>query len=124
MVWGSVLLTGFLFGISGVKPIPIILAVQALNGLILPLVTAYLIIIVNDQKLIPKEHRHASFYNLVLLLIFAAVLLIGLTSIDKSYSAFAGLKESHFAFIVTVTALLVLVVAGHVFVLGKRKDDH
>ena len=124
MVWGAVLLTGFLFGISGVKPIPIILAVQALNGLILPLVTAYLIIIVNDEELIPKVHRHSGYYNVVLILIFSAVLLIGLTSIDKSYSAFAGLKESHFAFIVTVTALLVLVVAGHVFVLGKRKDDH
>ena len=124
MVWGAVLLTGFLFGISGVKPIPIILVVQALNGLILPLVTAYLIIIVNDEELIPKVHRHSGYYNVVLILIFSAVLLIGLTSIDKSYSAFAGLKESHFAIIVTVTALLVLVVAGHVFVLGKRKDDH
>ncbi len=124
MVWGTVLLTGFLFGISGVKPIPIILAVQALNGLILPLVTAYLIIIVNDEELIPTVHRHSGYYNVVLILIFSAVLLIGLTSIDKSYSAYAGLKEGHFAIIVTVTALLVLVVAGHVFVLGKRKDDH
>lgn len=124
MVWGIVLLTGFLFGISGVKPIPIILAVQALNGLILPLVTAYLIIIVNDEELIPKDHRHAGIYNLVLLLIFAAVLLIGLTSVDKSLSVFSGLQESHFAIIITFTALLVLAVAWQVFVVGKRKDDH
>lgn len=115
LVWGAVLLTGFLFGISGVKPIPIILAVQALNGLILPLVTAYLIIIVNDGALIPKEHRHGSPYNLVLLLIFAAVLLIGLTSVDKSVSAFAGWKESHFVGIVSITSLSVLMMGWKVF---------
>ena len=122
-VWGSVLLTGFLFGISGVKPIPIILAVQALNGLILPLVTAYLILIVNDETLIPKEHRHSRFYNLLLLLIFSSVLIIGLTSIDKSISAFAGLAESHFTFIVMVTTLLVFFVGWKVFKIGKRQDD-
>ncbi len=122
LVWGTVLLTGFLFGISGVKPIPIILAVQALNGLILPLVTAYLIIIVNDEKLIPKAHRHAGFYNLVLLIIFSAVLLIGLTSIDKSLSVFTGLKESHFALIIATTTLIVAAVAWQVFTSNREKQ--
>ena len=120
-VWGSVLLTGFLFGISGVKPIPIILTVQALNGLILPLVTAYLIIIVNDPALIPKEHRHGSPYNIVLLLIFAAVLLIGLTSVDKSVSAFAGWKENHFVGIAGITSLSVLMLGWKVFSGRDRK---
>jgi Mn2+/Fe2+ NRAMP family transporter len=45
LVWGAVLLIGFIFGISGVKPIPVILTVQALNGLILPLITGFLILI-------------------------------------------------------------------------------
>jgi Mn2+/Fe2+ NRAMP family transporter len=120
-VWGSVLLTGFLFGVSGVKPIPIILAVQALNGFILPLVTAYLIMIVNDDKLIPKEHRPGLFYNGLLLLILSTVLMIGLASVDKSISAFAGLEESHFVFIVTLAAILVLVVGWNVF--ASRRGD-
>src|SRR5690606_25047331 len=37
LLWGGVLLVGFVFGISGIKPIPVILFVQALNGFILPL---------------------------------------------------------------------------------------
>jgi manganese transport protein len=119
LAWGVVLLIGFLFGISGVKPIPIILIVQALNGLILPLVTAYLIIIANDGKLIPKEHRHAAYYNIVLLLIFACVLLIGLTSIDKSISAFAGWKENHFIVISATTVLVVSRLGWNVFGSGK-----
>ena len=123
LAWGVVLLIGFLFGISGVKPIPIILVVQALNGLILPLVTAYLIIIVNDGRLIPKEHRHAGYYNLVLLLIFACVLLIGLTSIDKSVSAFAGWKESHFTVIAVITSGVTLMLGWNVFRSEKRKNS-
>ena len=123
LAWGIVLLIGFLFGISGVKPIPIILVVQALNGLILPLVTAYLIIIVNDGKLIPKEHRHASYYNLVLLLIFAAVLLIGLTSMDKSISAFTGWKENHFTMIAAMTGGVALVLGWTVFRSGKDTNN-
>jgi manganese transport protein len=39
LVWVIVLLTGFGFGISGVKPIPVILAVQAMNGFVLPLLS-------------------------------------------------------------------------------------
>jgi len=119
-VWGIVLLTGFLFGISGVKPIPVILVVQALNGLILPLVTAYLIIVINDDSIIPKEHRHTSYYNFVLLLIFAAVVLIGLTGIDKSISAFAGWNESHFTMSASATVLVVLWLGWNVFKKGNR----
>lgn len=121
-VWGSVLLTGFLFGISGVKPIPVILVVQALNGLILPLVTAYLIIVVNDETIISKEHRHASYYNFVLLLIFAAVLLIGLASIDKSMSAFVGSKENHFTMIASITVLVVLILGRRVYKSENRSS--
>ncbi len=123
LAWGIVVLIGFLFGISGVKPIPIILLVQALNGLILPLVTAYLIIIVNDRTLIPKENRHAGSYNLVLLLIFGCVLLIGLTSIDKSISTFAGLRESHLTLNLVMTTAITLVVGWNVYRLGKNEPN-
>jgi manganese transport protein len=123
LAWGIVVLIGFLFGISGVKPIPIILVVQALNGLILPLVTAYLIIIVNDKTLIPKENRHVGYYNLVLLLIFGCVLLIGLTSLDKSISAFVGLKESHLTLSLVMTTTITLFVGWNVYRLGKEENN-
>lgn len=83
-IWLSVLLIGFAFGISQVKPIPVILAVQAINGLILPLVAGYLIIIVNDRDLIPEKYGHPWWYNLILLLTFAITLLLGLNNIDRT----------------------------------------
>ncbi len=106
IIWALVLLTGFAFGISGVKPIPVILAVQALNGLVLPLLTAYLILLINDPVIIPSEHRHSPFYNLVLVLIFATVLFMGLNNIDKSVSSWMQLSTGHFGIMVGATVTL------------------
>lgn len=104
--WILVLLTGFVFGISGIKPIPVILAVQALNGLVLPLLTAYLILLINDPVIVPSGHRHSWMYNLVLVLIFGSVLFMGLNNIDKSVSAWFHLSSSHFGAMVSVTVVL------------------
>lgn len=120
LVWVAVLLTGFLFGISGVKPIPVILVVQALNGLILPLITAFLIIIVNDKKIIPEAHRPSPVYNLILLVILGGVLLIGLNNVDKSLSAgLSFAQSSHLNFVVVITTVTVI----YVGVILKRTKD-
>ncbi|HZY81892.1 MAG TPA: Nramp family divalent metal transporter [Cyclobacteriaceae bacterium] len=121
IVWLLVLLTGFVFGISGVKPIPVILAVQALNGLILPLITMYLIIIVNDVTIVPKGFSHGSRYNIILMVIMLAVSLIGISNIDKSLSATFELQESSHPLVVLATTLLVMVYPSYVLYL-KYKD--
>lgn len=110
--WMSVLLTGFVFGISGIKPIPVILAVQALNGLILPLLTYFLILIVNDSKVVPSRHRHAAWYDMVLLAILGITLVIGFNNVDKAItSAFALQAVNHFAFIL-ITTIVILMLTG------------
>jgi manganese transport protein len=109
LTWLLVLLTGFIFGISGVKPIPVILAVQALNGLILPLITMYLIIIVNDNDIVPHKQQHGSRYNIVLMVILLAVLVIGISNIDKSMSAGLDLDESSHPLVVLGSTLLVMI---------------
>jgi manganese transport protein len=106
VLWIVVLLTGFAFGISDVKPIPVILAVQALNGLVLPLLTAYLILLINDPVIIPSGHRHSHAYNFVLVLIFASVLFMGVNNIDKSVSSWLQLSSGHFGIMVAVTMTL------------------
>lgn len=110
-VWGSVLAVGFLFGISGIKPIPVILAVQAVNGLILPLITYFLIIIVNDPSLIPAAGRHASWYNAVLILILGCVLVLGFNNIDKVLVTVFKLKEPHLLIVFTLSGIISLYTA-------------
>lgn len=87
VIWFLVLLTGFVFGVSGVKPIPVILLVQALNGLILPMLVIFLVIISSDKSIIPESGRHGVFYTILLLAVLFIVLLIGLTQINKTINS-------------------------------------
>ncbi|MBX2914429.1 MAG: divalent metal cation transporter [Cyclobacteriaceae bacterium] len=119
LVWIIVLVTGFGFGISGVKPIPVILAVQALNGFVLPLLTYFLIRMVNDTSLVKPEFQHAAWYNGVLLLIFGTTALIGINNINKAISD-AFKVTSHFEIVVVLTIALLVVVAVQLFRLRRN----
>jgi manganese transport protein len=113
-IWISVLLTGFIFGISPVQPIPVILVVQALNGLILPLITLYLIIIVNDDEIVPRDQQHDSRYNIVLLVILLVVLVIGFNNIDLTVSKYLQLQNfDHPLFVIALT-MVVMIYPGYV----------
>lgn len=85
-VWGGVLLTGLIFGFAEVKPIPAIIIAQALNGLILPLVSIFLIFVVNDKKLMGDSvNRWRS--NIILGLIVWVTLLLGTIKLTEALSA-------------------------------------
>lgn len=120
-VWMAVLLTGFVFGYSGIKPIPVILTVQALNGFILPLLTYFLILIVNDNKVVPTAHQHAAWYNVVLLAILGVTLLIGLNNVDKAIiNGFALDAKDHFIAVLTITAAALI--ATVIQLVGMKKS--
>jgi Mn2+/Fe2+ NRAMP family transporter len=123
-VWMTVLLTGFAFGISGIKPIPVILTVQALNGLILPLITYFLILLVNDSKIVSTQHRHAAWYDLVLLAILGTTLVIGFNNVDKAIiSAFALSLDNHFKIIGVITSAIVAATVLQLIRLRKIHPD-
>lgn len=120
-VWMTVLLTGFIFGYSGIKPIPVILTVQALNGFILPLLTYFLILIVNDGKVVPTVNQHAAWYNVVLLAILGVTLLIGLNNVDKAIINGFGLDaKDHFIVVLTITTAALI--ATVIQLVGQKKS--
>jgi manganese transport protein len=115
-VWMAVLLTGFLIGLSGVRPIPVILVVQALNGLILPLLVIFLILVSNDRRLIRGEFRHSSIYNVLLLVVLGAVTLISLNNVDKALiSAFALNHSGHLTIVMVLSGAIVTAVGFMIF---------
>jgi Mn2+/Fe2+ NRAMP family transporter len=119
-LWLAVLLTGFAFGISGVKPIPIILAVQALNGLVLPLLAYCLLVMVNNKAMVPRPHAPGVLYNGVLLLVFAVVLVMGLTNVDKGISGLFSLSGNHSVTVMAVSLLTVMLVGLSIFRHGSK----
>ncbi|MBX2947168.1 MAG: divalent metal cation transporter [Cyclobacteriaceae bacterium] len=109
-VWGIVLLVGFSFGISGVKPIPVILTVQALNGLILPLLVALLVFLINSKVLIAENYRQGWMANIVLLFIFGSVMLIGLNQVEKTLIAAGWFETTHIGVLAVLSIVLIALV--------------
>ncbi len=92
IVWGSVLLTGIIFGISGLKPVPVIIIAQALNGLILPFITIFLLIVVNDPEIIGSGNLNGKISNTLMLIVVWVTLVLGMTNLAKAVSGtFPGL---------------------------------
>ena len=114
-VWAIILATGFAFGVSGIKPIPVILTVQALNGLILPLLVGLLALLSNHKLLVPVENRNSLLFNSLLLFILGSVLLIGLNQVDKSLISFGVFPESHSYLIIGLAAIVVMLTAIFIF---------
>jgi len=123
MVWIGVLAIGFIFGISGLKPIPVILVVQALNGLILPLLVIFLILIVNNHAVMPRQHMPSFLYNVLLLLVLAAVIMISLNNIEKPIATAFGWAGGSFNAMILITAAAVAGVAVAVVRSRRRKED-
>ncbi len=73
LVWALVLAAGLLFGLTGVKPIPAIIAAQAANGFLLPFVAVFLWMVVNDHKLLPRQFLNNWFLNTLMAIVVLIV---------------------------------------------------
>lgn len=80
-VWLVVMGVGLLFGLLGVKPVPIIVLAQAANGLLLPIVTIFLLIAVNNKTFLPAPYRNRLWQNVALLLVVGVTTFLGLRNL-------------------------------------------
>jgi manganese transport protein len=92
-VWLFVLCVGLIFGLLDVRPIPAIIIAQALNGILLPFVTAFLFLVVNDRHLLPGQYANGHLSNMLMLLVFIVVCMLGLQNIWKSLSVIFPVLE-------------------------------
>ncbi len=83
-VWGIILATGLIFGLAGIKPVPAIILAQALNGLILPFISIFLIFVVNDPKLMGRENLNGWLINIFMGIVVWVTLILGLTNLVKA----------------------------------------
>lgn len=110
LVWGSVLFIGIVFGVLQVQPIPAIILAQALNGIILPFVTIFLLLVMNDASLLDKSSINSNSYNFFTGIIVFATLIIGLTNLAKAINNIseAGLvKEKYIIYVSIIIALVI-----------------
>ncbi|GAB2772136.1 Nramp family divalent metal transporter [Rhabdobacter roseus] len=85
-VWQGVLLMGFFFGLLDTRPIPIIIAAQAANGLLLPFITWQIIRATSDARILPL-HRNTRLQKFLLGLIFLVTALLGASSLLSAFKS-------------------------------------
>jgi len=107
-VWGFVLLVGLGFAVSGVPPVPAIVAAQALNGAILPIVAVFLFVVVNDASRMGAR-VNGTLANAALYVCVAVSILLGASGVLRAGARAIGAPP--------VEARTILVVAGAVLTL-------
>ncbi len=78
-VWAGVLLAGVLFGLLGVKPIPAIIAAQAFNGVLLPMVATFLFLVVNDRSLVGERGLNGAASNTLMGIVVLVTIVLGVS---------------------------------------------
>lgn len=87
-LWATIIIVGFGFGISGIKPIPVIIAAQAANGFILPVLTFTLCILCNNSLL--DDHKNGKGLNLAMLITLFATSVLGFLNVSKAIHSIFG----------------------------------
>ena len=84
-------MTGVGFGLTGIRPIPVILIAQAANGLLLPIVVVYLLLAVNDSGIVGRDQLNGPLANLAIALVFLVSVMLGTTSLLRAGRSSLGL---------------------------------
>lgn len=126
MVYLSVLIIGLGFGYAQVEPIPAIILAQALNGLILPFISVFLIYVINDPVLMGKGKTNGWFSNILLGIITWVTMVLGAISIVESISTAFKLNitdSNQFIIIISIVSFIISIVI--VFLVGayRRKRE-
>lgn len=88
MGWILILFAGVGFAIGNVKPIPAIILAQAFNGFLLPFVSIFLFIVINNKE-ITRNQTNNFWLNIFMILVIFITLILGLNSAAKAfYSVF------------------------------------
>jgi len=84
MIWGGILLVGVGFGLAEVRPIPAIILAQALNGILLPFAAIFLLLAVNDRRLLREEALNGPLSNTLMAGVTAVALVLGSSSVLRA----------------------------------------
>jgi manganese transport protein len=115
LTWIIVLAAGLVFGVSDVKPIPIIILAQALNGIILPFLSITIFFVLNNKRLM-KDYTNRLMGNMFLLIVVWITLILGLLNLLKA--TYAGFRiesaiDNTSLLILSITSLLITIYVGY-----------
>lgn len=122
-VWAAVLATGMVFGIIGVSPVPAIVLAQALNGVLLPVVAVFLVILANDRSVVGSGGLGSLLNTTLLAGTVWITVLLGLTNLARAASKALGTQvpsEKTLLVAAAIVATMVFVPVIRAVVRGRR----
>jgi manganese transport protein len=121
-VWMGVLAVGIGFGLAEVRPIPAIILAQALNGVLLPFAAVFLMLVVNDRRLMGERGMNGRAGNALMGVVVAATLVLGVSGVVRAGAAALGgtPTEQVILIIAAVVATILLVPVARAVQAGRR----
>ncbi len=117
-----VLTVGVVLGFLQSEPVPVIVAAQAFNGLILPFVCIFLFTVINNKKVMGREHLNGAFSNTMMVIVTWVTLVLGILKLVDAVSKVVNLHvSSDELFIAASLSALVITVVTTVVILRKRQ---
>lgn len=117
----TVLSIGLIFGFLNVKPIPAIITAQALNGLILPFISVFLIFVINDIKIMGKDGVNSIFTNILMTFTIWITMIIGILNIIKASLSVLKIKDPIPDYIIIIIGSISLLVSLLILFVVYRK---
>jgi len=120
MVYLGVLIVGLIFGLAEVKPIPVIILAQALNGLILPFISIFLIYVINDPVLMGKENTNGWFSNILMTIVMWVTMIMGTISIIKAASSALGIPVIKDDMLISAVSVITFLISVGILIIIKK----
>ncbi len=113
-IWISILFIGVGLALTGLKPIPVIILAQALNGCLLPVIIIVLLIVINEPEIIPESYRNGKWKNGGMLFVVWLSLILGMRGIWKALSSIIqpGINEDIIILVMIIVATMITIYVG------------
>ena len=119
--WIVVLAIGVAFAVSGVKPIPAIILAQALNGFVLPFISIFLFVVINNPAITGKGNVNPRWLNILMILVIFVTLVIGLNSATKAiYTTVTSKSISGSSYLFIIGGLSVVILLFVMIRTGRK----
>lgn len=119
-VWIVVLMAGLIFGLIKIQPIPAIILAQALNGIILPLVAIFLLLMVNNLQLLSKETINSLPLNIMMGLVVFSTVIIGVTNLARALTNALSVEMLNETIISITSLVITILIAWPVYRMVKK----
>jgi len=84
LVWLGVMVVGLTFGLLQFSPVSVILLAQAVNGLLLPFVTIFLLLAINNRRFLPEAYLNSPLQNVLMFMVVGVTSFLGLRNLIKA----------------------------------------